>query len=863
MLNQRSANSTTKNLVWFECFPARHLVLKRNIETLVIQSTVLEGSAPMPEGDILQQQQENIMFADQESVGAVVYPTLQDPSYREDGDDLAALSTYLSRPVIVDAFTWNESDTFTTSPHTFYPWSAYFSNAYIKKKVENFARIHCDLKLTFRFNASPFYYGMLRACYDPLNTGRFDPVSTTDLVPLSQTPGVYLEPQNASTVELSLPFVWPNSWLDVTNNAEFRNMGKMFFEIFGVLRSANGVTGSGITITTYAQAENVQLAGPTTALAVQSGPISGPATAVAGLAGMASRIPAIAPFARAVQVGSTAVATIAKMFGYSNPPNTEDVKPLQNKVFHAFANVETKVPVDKLAVDPANEVTVDTKVAGCSGKDELAIQELATKKSYLMQTTWNGADASYTKLFSIAVTPTPAIDISQTSQFLTYHTPASFVGRFFKYWRGSMKYTFKIVRSQYHKGRLILSWDPAGNVATSGAETALFTKVYDLSEESDEIEFVVPYKFTSPWLENLFAGGSFAQRTDTFFAYKGQTNGVLTCSVQNILTGPAASPSVDILVFSQAGEDMEFSYPQEIQQQMTPFTVQSEPIDGSVQKYSEHIPEITVGERVMSLRPLLHRTSLSIRQLAGLINTSASLGPNVYQTTNMFPRLPLEWGFDVTNGVGQAQSVVAGTGNVVANYAITHPINFVLNAFVGYRGSTTVQVNTTTAGVTNSDIHNMSITRSGNTHIITSNGLLRNTSYTLVNGAFGMNSPSAEIRSYLANGETLIPSGQIGTTVTNGRTQMSLGANMPQYAKNRFYPAWSPYRNIVPTSLTRSNGDKRIETFRVDLTFAKESANTTTTWPILDVYYSAGVDFTPVWFVGVPRLYRYDMPSPA
>jgi hypothetical protein len=824
-----------------------------------IQSAVLEGSAPMNDTAGAVTQEENILFDDQEASLGPVYDSLMDISYREDADALAQLGDYLSRPVVIDTFTWNESDTFTTSPHSMNPWYAYFNNAYIKKKIENYARVNCQLKLTFRFNASPFYYGVMRACYDPLNTGKFDPLTTTDLIPLSQTPGVYLEPQNASTVDITLPFLWPNNWLDVTNGDEFKNMGKLFFEIFAPLRSANGVTGAGITITTYAVAENVMIAGPTIKAALQSGPISGPATTVANVAGMMSSAPTIGPFAKAIQIGASAIAAIARMFGYSNPPVITDVQPFQNKVFHAFANVETSVPIDKLSVDPTNEVTIDTRVAGADGTDELSLTNLVTRKSYLLQTSWVGSDAAYTKLFSIAVTPTPGIDVVQTYQTLKYHTPASFGGRMFWYWHGTMKYTFKVVRSQYHKGRLILSWDPTGSVATSGAETALFSKVYDLSEESDEITFEIPYKATQPWLKNSFLLGSFAARAGTYVHDPSSCNGTLTCSVQNVLTGPAASPTCDILVYSEACDDMQYSVPQDLPTNLSSFTVQSGPIDGSGMSYTEHLPDVTVGERVASLRPLLHRTSFALTQYLGLYANGQANIACVIRSQNFYNRLPPEPGFN-PNGFNRATSV-ASTGTKICTYAATHPINFVLAAFAGYRGSTVVHANISTNG-TVENMSSLSLTRMFNDTTINGTQVVRNANYSAYDVTSPLNNMSYVAVADFVNGMPGVPAMQEGGTLTNGKTQMAMSCVVPQYCQHRFYPAWAPYRNIVPTNSNRSLGELQVENVRLDAAFCKDS-DPATSFPRVDMYYAAGVDFCPVFFTGVPRLYSYVMGAPA
>ena len=38
--------------------------------------------------------------------------------------------------------------------------------------------------------------------------------------------------------------------------------------------------------------------------------------------------------------------------------------------------------------------------------------------------------------------------------------PGAHVARMFESWRGDMIYHFKVVCSQYHRGRLVFMWDP-------------------------------------------------------------------------------------------------------------------------------------------------------------------------------------------------------------------------------------------------------------------------------------------------------------------------------------------------------------------------------------------------------------------
>jgi hypothetical protein len=811
-------------------------------------------------------QDETVQFADAGVVESKGSGTLFEPTYSEHTDEVATLGKYLERPVLIDQFTWNESDTFSLTPRSIKPWFLYFNNAYIKKKLDNFSRVHCNLKLTFRFNASPFYYGAMRVVYDPLDSGKFDPMNVEDIVPMSQTHGVMLEPQVTTIATLELPFLWPHSWLNTAVADNFNRMGKIMFEPFSQLQSANGVTGTGITISTYAEAYDIEISGPTVKTLLQSGVVSGPATAIANFARNFSQANVIGPYARAVDIGATAVSRIAKIFGFSNAPITTNVNPVQNKVFHAFANTETRVPIDKLAIDPANEVTIDNRVTGDTGEDPMIIQKLVTKPSIIKSVAWPSSTAANTILQHGTVSPCICRTAAGTGQTLTYYTPSGWVSQCFRFWRGGMRYTFRVVRSKYHKGRLIVCWDPNGSITALGVETAIFSKIFDLESEDQEFTVDIPYKACTPWLTTLNTTG--VATTAMLLDYKA-FNGHFVLGVLNPLTGPTGTTSVNILISAQALDDMEFAAPVVLPETVTPSAVQSSEFDGSVEKiansvgvldesnvrYSERIPDITVGERIGSLRTLLHRTTRSFTQHLGINSGTAQvLAGGKYHTVNCFDRLPPVYGFQDQYSYNWATSAVA-TGSKPCNFCFNHPINWVLTAFAGYRGSVVVHANVSGTPAVES-VWNMSLTRiDHNFSDISVSNTVRNTTWQNINLTNGAGAISSTTLTKNSGGIYYWPSGAGGMTVTNGKTQMAMSAVIPQYCATRFMPAAYYQRNYDYLGYAYDG-------CRLDTDFAfPETAADIQLWPHVDMYWAAGVDFNPVFFTGVPRMYDYAVPT--
>jgi len=803
---------------------------------------------------------ENILFKDDALSQRISMGNMGAGDYDADADVVAGLGEYLSRPVRIYTLNWTES-TFTQA--FILPWHLFFNTPQIKKKLDNFSRISCELKLKFVINASPFYYGSLRACYFPLTDERSTYTNVNDQIPFSQAPGVYLEPQNMTTAEMTLPFLWTRNWLDATAATDFQRMGTLFFLQYANLRSANSVVGTGITVSVYAWAENVKVMGPSTAPALQSseyednGTISAPATAIADFAEHLDDVPIIGPFATATSIGARAVAGIAKMFGYSNPPMIDDVPAMQNKTFHAFANVETRMPIDKLSIDPKNEVTISSRVAGIEEEDALAFAKVLTHESFLVGALWANSNPVDTLLWSAVVTPTyfPFGGGYYTSP------PISYFSRMFRYWRGSIVYKFRFIKTKYHTGRLIISYDPGTDLTTtSDTETTTFTRIVDLSVE-DEVEVIIPYKATSPWLsmQGNINATTFSNGTSPVYSYDPEVyNGTLSIRVQNILTGPASNPQIDILSYVRAGDDFMFSVPTEINTAVTPHdpagVIQSSDQDDVITQQAvevdKHVAVITTGELISSLRPLLHRVSLGYQQLAGTTSVGTTAG--IQTTANYVWRIPRSIGRS-PDAYGYA--TVAGSG-VPYNFAPNHPIDWVLNCYVGVRGSTNLHVNATSNGDNVPRVSHLSIQRYYSNPIITTTSYVRNGA--IVSAQFDTpNQISRNSIRYPASGQTIFPTGQTGVTVTNTQGQPAVSANMPQYSRFRFTPAFFTQRGTDPKTMTRTY-DEAMVTCQFT---TKATSTATTDWPVLSYYYSAGVDFQPVFFLCTPRLFTTSLAS--
>lgn len=309
---------------------------------------------------VTEDQQENVGFSS-DVKGSVVSVPMSMSDYNVDTSANVELGKFLSRPVLISTITWLEND---VVDDVVQPWTNYFNTASIRRKLDNYYLLRCNLRIKVVINASPFYYGCVQMAYRPLNIFGPAPVYSgagsgdITLMGRSQRPHFCIYPQNCQGGEMVLPFLYHQNWLNATDIDALNGMGVLNFDSFGILANANSVVGQGVTIQVYAWAEDVQLAGPTIDLALQSkdeygkGVVSAKASAIARYADILTAIPVMTPFATATSMIASAIGQAASIFGYTNVPVIDPVHAFRTQPLPQFASAHIGTPVEKLTMDP-------------------------------------------------------------------------------------------------------------------------------------------------------------------------------------------------------------------------------------------------------------------------------------------------------------------------------------------------------------------------------------------------------------------------------------------------------------------------------------------------------------------------------
>lgn len=511
---------------------------------------------------------------------------LRDAAFKSDAD----ISDFFSRPLRVGSVDWFVGGGLASEYNI---WQLYFENEVVREKIARYRLLSCDMHVKVTVNGSPFHYGRAIASYTPLalydDLTRVRTSVSNDTTALSQRPHCYIDPACSQGGEIHCPFVWVKNALDIPGK-EWAGMGTLSLRSMQPLKHANGATDQ-ITVSIFVWTTNMRLGVPTqwTQLnnpdipvfdAIQKdadeygkGAISRPAGVLANMASKMASMPMIGPYMRATQLAASATSGIATLFGYSRTPvlETSVYRPVVKGSF-ALTNVQDDVA--KLSVDGKQELCVDTRTFGLSGEDELDIKKIAGTESWLTSFDWPLEKSQEELLFNMVVDPMIfSINAANPGE---RHLPAcAFASLPFQYWRGSMKYRFQVVASNYHRGRLKIVWDPVRINMSASLYNAAYTTIVDISESTDftitvgwgQPETFRPRNdFTETDEANMFGSAYIDNTTAWAGNYAGSfkpSNGFLAVYVVNELAVPMNTIDNDITinVFVSAGDDFEVACP--------------------------------------------------------------------------------------------------------------------------------------------------------------------------------------------------------------------------------------------------------------------------------------------------------------
>jgi hypothetical protein len=831
-----------------------------------------------------------------------------DPTQYANSETYAPFEQWMKRFVRIAEFPWLEGSDLATF---FDPYEAYLTHPTVTKKIEGFSRFHMKgLEIKFLLNGAPTQFGSILVSYKPLpgfSGGEVNqtPGSSPFLLGHSCYPHVYLSVATSVGASLKIPFVCPkNAISPVTGyiSPEARDLGRVFVTSIGPLKSVGSPSSTPIVISVYAKPIDLFMWGPTTYLAqsddeYSARPVSTIASSIASAAGMLTSVPIIGPYMLATKIASGAFASVARLFGYSNPPVIDPVHVFANRPTYGISSPEIPVQMDKLSLDPKNELTVDPRTVGAPSKDGMLMSNMMDREVIIGETMWYSSDAVDTPLLGMYMTPeyvqfsAAGLGGSLTDYYgaqSVQMTPSCHLAQLFKYWRGPLHITFTVIASQFHRGRYVIEYEPAGGTNTDG-QGLLRQWVVDIK---DSPTFTVTIDMSAPltWLPTqrraLTAGGTLndflTPRSLTPATLGVEANGTLRVRVINDLTSSAAS--TDVVMFVRMNcKDVEFACPMDIPNWPTTYVAQSETCDLAAPTMEVTTADESVetrdtpsdsvvyhGEVVKSVRTLLQRANhfqtleLFPSPPSGIQAVNSITKNYTFSVTGTnwaklivkwaFPRIGMQVGSvpalsngatwalaNAAPGTGAARTFVNGKPTVLA---------YLTPCYVGYRGGIGYRAVVDNNDSSDVKMHGLTIER-------TERSLTQYSPGALCQGtAFGHTGVSVYGQQYLSNPK----SGASGLAVTNDVRYVD--AVIPQYSRYRMLPAYPPAQQALAAGQLAPYVNE-IDNIEVTAHLGGDFLTTAPTinqWmsaPNINLYQQAGVDFTLLYYLAPPTMYTY------
>lgn len=497
------------------------------------------------------------------------------------------------------------------------------------QKLLGYYGINCNIRLRLQLNANPFQCGLLRMVYIPCHgdTGNKTFDHTSGPVLYSQLPGIVYDVNCNKEVDLVIPFKHVVTQYQLST--KLGKWGTVYCYYYTPFQNSTGASLPDYTL--WASLEEITLTGPALPIIMQAGkrkvkvkkakqqtPVQTEETQAAGpvqsfidsaipYVDALAEVPFLSSIATPVSWIASGISEVCSWFGWSKPINSEIPTRMRRTYFEDLNNANSASNAIPLAVSRVNKIEIEPDLTW-SDQDEMCIRYVAGRSAYISNFNWTSGLTIGSDLYNVRVGPGFMATYVGGN---THCTPVGYLSKLFGMWRGSMCFRFRFAKTDYHTGRVIVSFAPLPTYQTSVtlslADTNyLLREVVDLTQGS-EFCFTIPYYQIAPYL------------------LINQATGILNVKILNPLTHPAVvSSNVYCNVEVWGGDDIEFAFPRDSDFAFNALVAQSG--DRVVAKgcsiASKVIGNATItedlgslqarmciGERVTSLKQLIMRQS--------------------------------------------------------------------------------------------------------------------------------------------------------------------------------------------------------------------------------------------------------------
>jgi len=488
-----------------------------------------------------------------------------------------SVEEFLMKPIIVGSGSLATTDNPSSFPNIPVPSTLYaYSQIFDKLKGSMIARF--DMEFTLQVNANPFQQGRYMLTYLPIG-GTCSNSQTSDswnamhkFSPTQRTQLSHVEIDLAcqTSVKFTVPFTSIHNGYYVDANSSFE-FDAGFIQIIPYVSLSTGSGGSSsASYTLWASLKNVKRA---IAVIPQSGkayskskssnssmqeaqkagvgPIETTARQVSKVAGYLTAVPLLSEFAGPIKWAADIGANVAAVFGWSRPLNCEADKKMVTDAMYNWSHYDAIDNSKLLAYSIKNEVENLDGFAGTS-IDELHFDTFLGINSWFGSFDWSTSRTADAYLYGFQVSPDTFKYVcnDQHGYSVTNYTPVSYMATLFGRWRGDLILTMKFVKTNFHSGRVSVSFAPyvgrlGGPTVNLASSSYLNRTIIDVRECS-EYSLTIPYMAIDPYTD----------------CYGSNLTGFLDIRVLDPLTAPASvNSTITVLLEIRAAAGFEFAIP--------------------------------------------------------------------------------------------------------------------------------------------------------------------------------------------------------------------------------------------------------------------------------------------------------------
>lgn len=407
-------------------------------------------------------------------------------------NSVSSISDYLAKPYQVFSGTYTVVDPIGSVLYSS-DTKPYYLNPLKLNKLTGFYGLRSTLCVRLDLNGTPYHAGRLRLCYYPCysENPRKGSAHISDVIPLSQLPGVDIE-ANESSVLLRIPYVSPTHFIELTGPPV--DWGRVYIAVMSPLRTGPDNQPS-VTYRVWTWMEDVELFGQTLTAITQgpkkknrrvapadaeAKPVSTFFSELSSFAANISSIPFIGSYAGTVSWAASALSGAASAFGWSKPLAPSTIDRVTSNPAQCFPNSDAYDSAVPMSLESSAKLRAIEDFSP-DGMDEMSISFIKSQYSYLDFFLFSTTNAAGEQIYTRELKPSDFQRFVSSTEI--YKTPISYLSEVFRFYRGGFDFMFKVAKTGFHRGQIAVTFVPGPAPPTTSLTDTSFAyrEIYDLS----------------------------------------------------------------------------------------------------------------------------------------------------------------------------------------------------------------------------------------------------------------------------------------------------------------------------------------------------------------------------------------------